>query len=319
MGKSPGKLTASPRETLVEYLREHEAFERIIRDGFCEIAWPSVRSLTDRVKRGYWRLLDRDNLRHHFEIPSHEYDHDELGNPLEIGLLDKRKGAEKKELTPLEIAEGRKHYDANKCVFHYNEDLLSRLRKQRGLVEESSDIFGPCAQLNIDASHIARAIGALFDEKNAQKRTGHYPGSFAESIVDSLATTRLLRYERPKGKVPDASPHRDRCAITVHWISSHPGLGLFAPDGRLLTANETDPEKILIFPGQKFWGATRGIYGTGTLHGVLDRRRMEGKRTSRSYRFVAVTFVHSKLDPETVAWMTANWNDLRIDPDDYKL
>jgi hypothetical protein len=165
------------------------------------------------------------------------------------------------------------------------------------------------------AQKIALLVARAFDTCNAPSHDipGRYPGSLEERIANSKTITRLLRYEQAVSTAPDASLHRDRSCFTIHWLSSHPGLILFDRFGQAIRVNETDPRCILVFPGTKFWGVTRGLYGSGTLHGVRDKRCSSPPQSANEERFAIVSFVHCALTPPDVAWMDAHLHELAID------
>jgi hypothetical protein len=178
-----------------------------------------------------------------------------------------------------------------------------------------------CALFNDMAQRIALLVARAFDACNTPRHAAAecYPGSLEERIKQSKTITRLLRYEQVVGAAPDALLHRDRSCFTIHWLSSHPGLVLFDRFEQSVKVNETDPRRILVFPGTKFWGVTRGLYGFGALHGVRDPRRSRESQNANEQRFAIVSFVHCALTPEDVAWMDAHFHELTIDRTRYFL
>ncbi len=307
-------------EDLKECLRKHNALESIALKGFCEIPWRNISADARRIRQGFWSLLDDDPRRDIFQVPESYYPHDELDEEMEFGLLEKRIGTIKAQLTELERVEGRTTHDGNKWRFHFNYELLDYLYRHNALPGDYSEFFGACTTLNMAAFHIARALAALYDEANSNSEHGDgWSGSLLSRVEKSHAVTRLLRYESITGTKPDATPHRDRSAFTVHWLSSHPGLTLFNEKRERFRVNETSPTNILIFPAKKFWGITRGRHGTGTLHGVFDERRRDVAQVSSEHRFAIVSFVHAILYPEDAAWMRSNIGELQLDPANYRL
>jgi hypothetical protein len=300
---------------IAKYLDPLSSRLSIIVDHYSELPWRSVETQAARVQRDFWKMLDQDARRDLFYIPEEAYTRDERGEELEIGLLKKRTGGSKATLTPLEIAEGRLGYDSNKYRFHFANDLLSALRNEKVLLRDYKSFLSGCALFNEMAQNIALRVARAFDACNAPSYANRvcYPGSLEERITKSKTITRLLRYEHAAGAAPDASLHRDRSCFTIHWLSSHPGLILFDRFEQSIRVNETDPRRILIFPGTKFWGATRGLHGSGTLHGVRDPRRSLGSQQVNEQRFAVVSFVHCALSIDDVAWMDAHIHDLTID------
>lgn len=300
---------------IAKYLDPLSVRISIITENYSELPWRSFEAEASRVQQDFWKLLDHELRRDMFCVPEEKYEKDERGEELEIGLLQKRTGGAKTMLTPQEIAEGRFGYDSNKYRFHFARDLLSVLSDEKELMRDYRRFLSGCALFNERAQQIALLVARAFDACNSSGRTvvGSYPGSLEERIAKSKTITRLLRYEQTEGAVPDASLHRDRSCFTIHWLSSHPGLTLFDHAGHAVSANETDPRRILVFPGTKFWGVTRGLYGSGTLHGVRDRRRTQSSQNAHEQRFAIVSFVHCALTPEDVAWMEAHLHELKID------
>jgi hypothetical protein len=190
------------------------------------------------------------------------------------------------------------------------------------LIRDYHRFLSSCALFNERAYQIALSVARAFDAVNSRGRSVHgsYPGSLEERIAKSKTITRLLRYEQVLGTAPDASLHRDRSCLTIHWLSSHPGLTLFDRFGQAIRVNETDPRRILVFPGTKFWGVTRGLYGSGTLHGVRDKRCSSPMpQGANEERFAIVSFVHCALTPDDVAWMDAHLHELAIDRTRYTI
>jgi hypothetical protein len=293
----------------------------IITENYSELPWRSIRAQAACVQRDFWKILDNEARQDLFCIPEETYEKDERGDELEIGLLKKRTGGTKSELTLLEIAEGRLAYDSNKYRFHFAHDLLLALKHEKALLHDYRSFLSNCALFNERAQEIARLIARAFDECNDRRRTTSvcYPDSLEERIIKSKTITRLLRYEQAFGVTPDASLHRDRSCFTIHWLSSHPGLTLFDHSGQVVHVHETDPRRILVFPGTKFWGVTRGLYGSGALHGVRDKRRSLVSQQVNDQRFAIVSFVHCALTPDDVAWMNTHLHTLTIERTHYVL
>lgn len=301
-------ICASKHTTLRESMARNGAINNIATSGYtelqCDGAWVSAQSTAARS--GFWRMLDgpdRDLFRY---AQATEMD--------DKGLFEKR-GNLKPTLTALEAAEGRKRYDS-KFYFHCDQQTEQTLRRQGAPVDKYRELFQSCQRLNAMASRFALEIATGLDELNEQDDPSRrYDRSFRERIIGGRVVTRLLRYT-PQGKEdPLASLHRDRCAITVHWHSSHPGLVVFGPDKKPVPTHDTDPSQVLIFLGEKAWIATRGKYGSGVLHGVSN---LTGAVPAAENRFVAVTFVHCTLDRD-LEWKDAHRGDLVIDPADYPL
>jgi hypothetical protein len=64
---------------------------------------------------------------------------------------------------------------------------------------------------------------------------------------------------------------------------------------------------------------TRGLYGSGALHGVRDKRRSLVSQQVNDQRFAIVSFVHCALTPDDVAWMNTHLHTLTIERTHYVL
>jgi hypothetical protein len=278
----------------------------LIDHSFVEVSTPSIQRLVGAIQNGYTRMIDRDSRRDKFMFSSECYPRDELGEELEFGLM-RRQGGAKDVLSEQEIAEGRSTYDRNKWVFHYCDELMVALKEEVQLLSDYQAFFAACARLHQRAKAYALLTAQAFDSMPHA-----YPGSLEAKVRDARVYTRLLRYEYSPKSTPDAGFHRDRSAFTVHWYSSHPGLLLLDRYMNTVTGGETDPRRILLFPGLKYWIATRGHYGTGTIHGVRDIRPKQKGDVSVP-RFALVSFVHATLTQEDLEFMRANKHALRLD------
>lgn len=282
----------------------------IISENYSEMPVRSIASLVRRIQRGFWRIIDHEPRRDRFGIPEGEYEHDERGEELEVGLLPKRTGGSKAALSAVEIAEGRTQNDMNKWRFHYGDDLLLKLPPE--LLTDYYDFFGACQVLNERGREKAIRLAEAFDEMN--DGVERYPGSLAERMKAGKAYTRLLRYEDTK----------------------ETKLVLFDHQSRPVHSQESDPRHVLMFVGTKFWAVTRGMYGTGTIHGVYSKQSAHfdaslhrdrdcitihwiSESDESGHRLAIVTFVHCALYPEDVAWFNAHICDLAIDRASYRL
>jgi len=279
-------------------------------ENYSEMPIRSIASIVKRIQRGFWRIIDDEPTRECFRIPESEYRRDERGDELEVGLLAKRTGEQKKIQTPVEIAEGRTHNDANKWRFHYGDELVRKLSPD--VRAEHRDFLSACRTLNDRGRKMAYSLAVAFDALNSG--TKKYPGSLAERVKGSQAYTRLLRYEDTK----------------------ETQLVLFDHRCRPIHSQESDPRHVIMFTGTKFWAVTRGIYGGGTVHGVYSAHSREfdaslhrdrdcmtihwiSKCDEHGHRLAIVTFVHCMLEPEDVTWFDVHVGDLAIDPALYKL
>lgn len=276
----------------------------IIRENYSEMPIRSIASIVERIRSGFWRIIDDDPRRHVFFIPESEYDRDERGDEFEIGLLVKRTGESKRELSPLEVVEGRTHNDSKKWRFHYGDELLERLPAD--VLSDYADFLRACKILNDRGREKALRLAESFDAVNRGAKS--FPGSLTERMRNGRTLTRLLRYEDTK----------------------ETNLVLFDHKCQAILSQESDPRHILMFPGTKFWGVTRGHYGTGTVHGVYSKKNAQfdaslhhdrscmtlhwiSKSDTNGHRFAVVTFVHCELYPEDVEWFDAHIHDLKID------
>lgn len=282
----------------------------IISENYSEMPVRSIASLVGRIQGGLWRIIDRSPWRNSFFIAPDEYARDERGDELEVGLLAKRTGGAKAAPSPTEIAEGRTHYDSNKWRFHYGDELAAKLPCD--LRAQYRDFLGACRILNDRGRYMATRLAEAFDAVNSGKV--RYPGSLAERMKGSRAYTRILRYEDTKETQLVLFDHRK------------------AP----ICSKESDPRHVLMFTGTKFWAVTRGMYGTGTVHGVYSKQSAAfdaslhrdrdcitihwiSRSDGEGNRLAIVTFVHCTLYPEDIEWFDAHIGDLAIDTASYRL
>ena len=145
---------------------------------------------------------------------------------------------------------------------------------------------------------------------------GANTGTLSERLSSTQVITRLIRYEDIAGVLPDAQVHRDRALFTFHHYASAIGLCLFDKKKQPHHVEEMNPRSLTIFTGEKFWGITRGVFGTGVSHGAIDQRRVAGIRVKKR-RFVIVTFVHALLTKEDEAWIRSNISKIRLNQKHY--
>ncbi len=280
----------------------------LVSQFYAEIETPSIGRLVRTLCRGFDRMILDESHRHRFTVNPLHFAHDETGEELEFGLM-RRVGSAKSVLSEQEIAEGRTTHDRNKWVFHYAPELMEYLEVDPDLKREYDGFLRACQTLHQRARAYAHLLAQAFDAVPHR-----YPESMASKVAHAPAYTRLLRYDVVPSKVMDAGLHRDRSAFTVHHFSSHPGLVLFDRALQPVAGSETDVRKALIFPGLKFWMATRGEYGTGTIHGVRDLRRDEAVPGAQTSRYAMVSFVHTKLSPGDLEFFASRKTELMIDP-----
>jgi hypothetical protein len=303
------ELSRPRHRTLPEILADREAIHHIAANGYVEMPWDPVwTTLYSKAARDdFWRLLassDRDLFVYKKATEADDQ-----------GLFD-RNGEKKDSLSLREAAEKSTSYD-NKFYFHCYPWTRDVLRRQGAPVDDYQKLFNACAEFNHMAMRFALAVGDGLDQLNAYASVRkRYPGSMVERFTKAPVVTRLLRYKSKDKDAPLGKIHRDRCALTAHWFSSHPGLKLFGPDKQPIAAADHDPSQILLFLGEKAWSATRGQFGTGVLHGASNL--VHGFDPDED-RFVVVTFVHCKLDFDDLRWKEDNRSQLEINPADYPL
>lgn len=302
--------TAAPRHaTLAEIMARYGTVLSIAERGYAELPFDAdwVTQNGEAAKSDFWRMVDGPD-RDLFRFAQATEANDK-------GLFEKR-GETKASLSALEASEGRTAYDS-KFYFHCDQQTEDTLRRQGAPIDRYRGMFDACTAFNAMASRFAFEVGSGLDRINETETdpARRYERSFRNRFLGARTVTRLLRY-MPQGQSdPLASLHRDRCAITVHWLSSHPGLVVFGPDKRPVPTHDTDPSKVLIFLGEKAWTAMRGKHGTGVLHGASN---IPGAVPSRENRFVAVTFVHCRLDAD-LEWKEEHRDELNINRADYPL
>lgn len=280
-----------------------------------------VRDMSDRlavIRRGLWRILNDESgaMQRAFTIDPSRYERDELDEPLEIGILKKKKGRVKqgKELGFFDRAAGRQKDDPNKERFHYAPSLLALISEETRSAH--AKFLTALSDINTEAHNIALVFASEMDRVNGMLPREHlstYVGSFVERITSSCTITRLVRYRHVAGRVSDAKVHRDRDFLSVHHYSNASGLCFFdKKDDRIEVDNEVDPSSVSIFTGEKFWAVTRGVFGTGALHGVFDRRRAQESLLDEE-RFAVVSFIHVPLETRDLLWLRAHLDEIHID------
>lgn len=278
----------------------------IARDGFYEFLWTDLSEHARRVYEGFDRLIAANEAgKPALRFPRDSYARDEIGEELEAGLLEKKVGQLKAAPTAAEIAEGRLGADPNKHRFHYSNDLKLRVLGTPE-ADEYRSFLASCELMNDAALVIAKIVAMYVDAARPDL-------ALTERINAGKVITRILRYDHAPNAPFHAKAHRDRSCLTVHWDSSHPGLELFTRSRVWRAANETDPERLLVFPGLKFWSATRGEYGTGTIHRVRRLPRENAGAEAVERRFALVSFVHCAMTPDDVRWHHEHIRELAKD------
>ncbi len=284
------------QEPLSTYLRSRSADVAIKRNGVLEISTDPtfLEPIIKKIVEGMVKLTD-DTTRHaHF--------------PWEVILSDLYgKGYEQE--VGLRRPEDNKRGE-RKFTFQYRPQMVPRLIERGTPVAEYQDFLTALYYLDEYTKSVAIAVAETFDETN--RRRGNaitYPGSFAERLREGSCTIRVLRYLVQKEEIitldlPDAAPHIDRSALTVHSWASHAGLRVFGHDHTSQCVDETSFGSVAVFPGEKFAAITRGIFGYGTPHGVRDERRKAGQRDGD--RFAIVCFMHPIAKEKDAQWLLAN-------------
>lgn len=289
--------------------------QNIFNKGFTTIAVDNMEEAFLLASEGFEVLLNTPWLRQLFTIPENQWKRDELGEPYEIGLLDKKRGELKESDTEgfFDKAAGRKYNDVNKERFHYSDDLLNYLPNNY-----QSGFLTGVKSLNNTARLVVERLFNAFMRDYQFISAIESPETLIDRCEHMMVTTRLIRYGAVSGTALDAQVHRDRCTITVHHWSNHAGLRVFDRQQIPHLTDETDPASVTVFTGEKFWGMTRGVFGTGVPHGVLDERRIQNVH-NETPRFVAVSFVHVPLTLGDCAWMKAHLADIKIDQSLYEM
>lgn len=194
----------------------------------------------------------------------------------------------------------RRSDDEQKWFFHfYGSATEQHLRAAGAPVDDYAAFFASLHRMNAAAKARALDLARIYDAR--------FPcpsGPLAPRIERSLCLTRILRYlHRGHSADNDATVHLDRNAITVHWVSTKPGLVIFDPLGEKHRAAELAHDRIAVFTGKKFAAATRGEHGFGTPHGVKD---LERHTRFGEDRFAIITFVHLALSDGDVQWLKSH-------------
>lgn len=259
--------------TLLERPVLTDAARLIIADGFAEIDIdPSlIAEHVPNIKSG---IRDMTNdVDTHPIFAEQVLDVDEMGWNQEAGLV-------------------RRDDKENKFFFHYQSPQAEWPFPDHEMAERFSPFLESCMKLTTRAREIAQAVARALDAE------GGLP-QLTPLLDGTRAVTRILRYlplEGARKENADAYAHIDRAFLTVHWWASEEGLVLFDRKRVAHRVAEKSWDRVAIFPGKKFFGATGGKLGMCGIHGVRDSRAV---RTDD--RIAVVTFVHAKLSPEAVA------------------
>ncbi len=287
------------------------------RLGFSSIEVSDMRTHLLTAHTELARILQDPTARKIFTISAEKYERDELGEPYEIGILE-RSGRVKQESEKglFDRAAGREYDDPNKEMFHYSPALLQVLSADHR--REYLAFLTALAEINSQAVCIVRHVVREIGKKHRSGLPGRPCRSLEDLLDGSTAITRLIEYGSVDGGVLDAQVHRDRDFVTVHHYSSEPGLYVFDKERNSYQTPEQATNVATVFTGEKFWGRTRGKYGAATPHGVYRNCRNRNV-ISTEKRFVAVTFVHSRLTRKDTEWIQDNLDKIGINQSQYKI
>lgn len=298
-----------PRSALYEFVRNQQIAEQFLEKGWAEIP-SSVPSLFSPIMRGF-DLLVKDTERGAWKIDALMEHRD---NKPDLGLLEQRKGEKKPDPRPDEVAEGRIYFDEDKFLLHINARLVGYLFNGGADIKRYAEMLFAGIQANSSCYLLALAIAENLDRVLPGF---HFFERTKEGEHDTLTRSIIYPYGERKGKTK-ARPHRDQCFITVHVKSSFPGLSILDNNQKEVPVNEATDDKVLVFPGRKFFSITKGIV-KGTLHGVMERRkgslvtpRFE-RRIAQEDRKTLVAFIHCTVTPEEKIWEKENVSQLKFD------
>lgn len=274
-------------------------------EGYAEFpSPPGMLQAVREAQAGFADLLDNPFLRL-LRIPDEEWPADELGEPLEQGLVFKP-GTRKKTPTPQEVAEGR-FLDDRKWYYHYVEGVkeqhekrqapterFDRFFKAMNMITEATLLTAEMVAKELDACGLSPVSGPNFSERMQTVRKN-----------PALVITRINRYEEGVGHF-----HWDRSFLTLHQCSSAKGFALYGRKGIPVPVDETNPLKACLFPGLKYFITRREAPGLTGVHGV--RAPAEIWRARK--RFSIASFVHLPLTEEDALWRKENQHLFTFDP-----
>lgn len=303
----PQRVTAPP--TIFDIVTREGVAENLRTHGWTEIPWDPawVQRQASKIKEDFCRMLEsphRDQFRY---LKATEID--------DQGLFEKS-GERKAELTIREEAEKSTVYDS-KWYFHCYDTTRGVLDAQGAPTQSYDRLFDASGNFNAMARRLAAEITGQLDVLNEHETdlSRKYKGSMCARVVGDRVVTRSAVYKSKEKGDTVAKLHRDRCAMTFHWISSHPGLVLYDRERRRIVANDADPGKLLIFLSDKLWAASRGKLGASILHGASNPADISNGEA----RCIVVTFVHARLTETDLQWAEHHKSDLVVDPADYPL
>ncbi len=258
------------------------AWDHIVTRGFVEFSIDPdfLQSTVPSIIEGMVRMTT--NPHHIDEFKVKILGTDEAGWPQDSGLV-------------------KRSDDEKKWFFHYCGDTTyTHLERSGAPVYYYDTFFSALEKVNKQARLFALQFARQYDEV----RAGTTP-KLAPRVKNAYCLTRVLRYlKRDEVEKNDANIHLDLSFMTVHWISTQPGLVLFGPDGNQYRTQETAYDSVALFPGKKCAAVMRGEHGLGTygtFHGVKNPLRHVAKED----RFALVSFVHIPLSDEEAMWLQA--------------
>jgi hypothetical protein len=181
-----------------------------------------------------------------------------------------------------------------KWFFHLYPQTTQDFRAAKAPVERYEDFFANLSSINDKAFEIATTFAELWDAVHGTT------APLLQRLDARCFVTRVLRYLPRERGMPDATVHIDRSCLTIHWWANRAGLYIFGPDKEKRTVLETQHDHVCLFPGMKFAAATKGVFGSGTPHGVVDNDR---DRDGVDDRIAVVSFVHCRLTQKEASWL----------------
>jgi hypothetical protein len=199
--------------------------------------------------------------------------------------------------------------DERKFFFHFIPQVY---REDDGrIVSQLARFFRALRDLDAKARELALTLAHDFDTIYGTSLGNDC--SMVEWLGDCNCMTRALRYLKRENRFRyDAKPHVDRNAITPHWGGTQDGMRILDTTGTWRSINETAPDMVALFYGEKFAAFLRGRYGFGTLHYVKSPEREQHDRLS------AVSFVHPTARACDVACLNANKKEIEAFEDAHR-
>jgi len=187
------------------------------------------------------------------------------------------------------VRNGKSSGQDKKCFLHFNPSLVGEAECNGFDWSRYPGFLDAVMRVQSESSTIAWDLTELIEDNLFGDRS-FWGMSLRDLFVAGKGgtKTRVLNYFPGTYELGDgtAAPHVDRCYVTVHFGSTHPGLYAMR-NGKIMFMKETDPGSVTVFLGAKLRWAVSDEAFAGLPHGVAEKKSDD--RTVNS-RFTVVSF-----------------------------